>query len=145
MSNALRIELGWDVQQLSVLQQALKEQATLRGWEEALQAQLDLIAEELVVNVMTHGQEGRSASAGTGWVRFELTEVDGVIELTVSDNGVPYDPTKQAQPDLNASLEERERGGLGISFVRELADTFHYEYREGANVVTVRKRRDGPV
>ena len=43
-------------------------------------------------------------------------------------------------PDLNAPLEDRDLGGLGIHLVRSLMDHVSYSRDEDKNVLTVRKR-----
>lgn len=144
MPALISLQLEWDIQQLARLQQALQAHADVQEWDELLLGQINLIAEELVVNVMTHGHEGRNATAAPGWVRIELWEDDGCITLRVVDNGAAYDPTSQSAPDVDAPLDQRDRGGLGVFLVRELADSLQYQYDDGLNVVMVRKRRSAP-
>ena len=55
------------------------------------------------------------------------------------DDGKPYDPTLQPEPDVTQSAEEREIGGLGIFMVRKMADRVSYEYAQGRNVLTIEK------
>ena len=61
----------------------------------------------------------------------------GVLKLTFQDNGMPYDPLQAKEPDITASAEEREIGGLGIFMVRRMMDSVDYAYREGQNVLTL--------
>ena len=49
------------------------------------------------------------------------------------------DPTQAEDPDTNASLEEREIGGLGILQVRSMTDTQVYARIDGHNILTVSK------
>ena len=63
--------------------------------------------------------------------------VDVVISFT--DTGRPFNPLNESPPDLDASLEERQIGGLGIYIVREKMDEVSYEYREGKNILTMTK------
>ena len=60
--------------------------------------------------------------------------------LRFADNGRPYDPTEQADPDVTLSAEERDIGGLGIFMVKKTMDEIQYEYENGFNILTIQKR-----
>ena len=57
--------------------------------------------------------------------------------LVFSDDGVAFDPLKCDTPDVEAGIEARKAGGLGIFLVRKLAREVRYERRNGKNVLTV--------
>ena len=61
------------------------------------------------------------------------------IVLRFSDDGIPYDPTRTPDPDISLSAEERDFGGLGIYMVKKTMDSVDYVYRDGRNVLTVKK------
>lgn len=63
----------------------------------------------------------------------------GAIILTFIDRGVPYDPLAKEDPDTTLSLEEREIGGLGIFMVKKSMDEMTYEYKDGQNILRIRK------
>ena len=65
-------------------------------------------------------------------------EVRGDRELTISDDGKPFNPLELARPDVNAPLEDRKVGGLGVFIVRELSESVAYERHGGRNVLTLR-------
>ena len=54
----------------------------------------------------------RYSGATEAEVSCETAEDQVVLRFT--DNGRPYDPTKQEEPDTPLSAEERSIGGLGI-------------------------------
>ena len=56
-----------------------------------------------------------------------------------TDRGRPYNPLENAEPDISLPAEDRSEGGLGILLVRKTMDEVRYEYRDGANVLTIRK------
>lgn len=60
--------------------------------------------------------------------------------ITFIDNGVPYDPLAKADPDITLSAGEREIGGLGIYMVKKSMDDVSYEYRDGKNILKIRKK-----
>ena len=60
--------------------------------------------------------------------------------FTVTDGGIPFDPTSQAEADITSSVENRKIGGLGIHLVRQLMDEIHYSREEGKNILTLIKK-----
>lgn len=61
------------------------------------------------------------------------------VTITFSDGGIPYNPLSRAEPDITLSAEERGIGGLGIYLVKKSMDDVVYEYRDGKNVLTIKK------
>ena len=57
------------------------------------------------------------------------------VTVTLTDDGTPFDPFSQPEPDTTLSVEERPIGGLGIHLVREMMDDVSYQRRDGHNVV----------
>jgi len=99
--------------------------------------ELRLVAEEVVTNVAKYGFEpGRAAAME---VLLSLSEDTVVLEFR--DQGQPFDPLSQPAPDLDAPVEERPIGGLGLTLVRALVEEARYA-REGAtNVLRLVKKR----
>ena len=67
-----------------------------------------------------------------------LDVADGHVTATVVDDGSAFDPREAPLPDLDAPLEERQAGGLGMHLVRETMDEIDYRREDGRNVLTVR-------
>ena len=61
------------------------------------------------------------------------------VQRTFIDEGLPYDPLQKEDPDITLSAQDRKIGGLGIYMVKKTMDEFHYVYKDGKNIVTVRK------
>ena len=94
-------------------------------------AQVNVAVDEIFSNIARYS----GATAATLGCMAE----EGRITLRFSDNGRPYDPTQQADPDVSADLEDREIGGLGIFMVKKTMDNLHYEYADGLNILTMEK------
>lgn len=62
-----------------------------------------------------------------------------LIVLTTVDDGISFDPTAGAAPDIEAELDDRSIGGLGMFLVREMTDTQHYERTNGENCFRVER------
>jgi anti-sigma regulatory factor (Ser/Thr protein kinase) len=52
---------------------------------------------------------------------------------------LPYDPLKNKDPDITLSAEERQIGGLGIYMVKKSMDDITYEYKDGQNILKIKK------
>ena len=52
---------------------------------------------------------------------------------------MPYDPLAKDDPDVTLSAEDRQIGGLGIFLTKKLMDDMSYEYKDGKNILTLRK------
>ena len=62
------------------------------------------------------------------------------MKFTITDSGMPFDPTTKEDADTTLSAEDRPIGGLGIYLVRQLMDSMNYERINGKNVLTLRKK-----
>ena len=64
---------------------------------------------------------------------------DGICTITLSDNGIPYNPLEKVDPDVTLAAEDRQIGGLGIFMVKKSVDDMIYEYKDGQNILTMEK------
>lgn len=101
------------------------------------QMQLDIAVEELFVNIAHYAYV---PGEGTAEIGVSVGEIPGTAEIRFTDSGMPFDPTTRADPDVTLSAEERGIGGLGIFLVRKNTDEMRYEYKDGKNVTTIRKK-----
>lgn len=105
------------------------------GCNMKVMTQINIAAEEIFVNI-AHYAYGECE----GWAEIAAEVADGVAEITFIDGGTPYDPLARPDPDVTLSAEERGIGGLGIYIVKKSMDSVSYEYRDGRNILTMRKR-----
>jgi serine/threonine-protein kinase RsbW len=100
------------------------------------QARILLVLEELITNVAKYGYRNRAA--GNAEVLLQIDATHLIVEFI--DDGDPFDPLAAPPPDLEAPLEERDIGGLGIHIVRALADEVRYFRLEARNVIQFKRR-----
>lgn len=101
----------------------------------ALEFTLRLVLEELVVNVVNYAY----GEGGDGPLDITVENRDNAIVITLTDQGVPFNPLEQEAPDTDLPPEDRPIGGLGIFLVREMMDNVSYRYEDGRNILTVGK------
>ena len=100
------------------------------------QMQIDIAIDELFGNIAHYAY---NPEIGKATVRVEVIEDPLAVTITFIDNGVPYDPLAKADPDTTLSAEEREIGGLGIYMVKKSMDDITYEYKDGQNILKIKK------
>ena len=100
------------------------------------QMQIDIAIDELFGNIAHYAY---NPEIGQATVRVEVVEEPLSVVITFIDNGVPYDPLAKADPDTTLSAEERDIGGLGIYMVKKSMDDIAYEYKDGHNILKIKK------
>lgn len=100
------------------------------------QMQIDIAIDELFGNIAHYAY---NPETGPATVRVEVTDSPISVIITFIDHGIPYDPLKNEDPDITLSAEDREIGGLGIFMVKKTMDEITYEYKEGQNILRIRK------
>ena len=112
---------------------AVEEFAEQQSWSDEVVFKVNLVLEELVINVMTHG-----CPDGLAEIEVTLTSSDDLISISISDNGVAFDPLTDApEPEVTGSVEDRHVGGLGVHLVRTMMDDVSYRRELGRNHLTM--------
>lgn len=94
---------------------------------------LELALDEILTNQINYGYTDGEAHEILLDVRIEPPR----IRVEVSDDGVPFDPTSVSAPDLDAGIEDRQIGGLGMHFVRSLMSEVIYRRSGGWNILSI--------
>jgi serine/threonine-protein kinase RsbW len=97
---------------------------------------VQLAVDEALTNIITHAYEGQSG--GTITIRCKLIAPK---EFTVQlrDTGTPFNPDSVQNPDVEAPLEDRKVGGLGIYFIKRYIQTVKYRPNGKDNELTMTK------
>ena len=101
------------------------------GLEADLRHIVDLATEELFVNMVTYNTETDKD------IRIKMVRNGNGIEVSLTDCDVErFDPTRARTVDVNAPLDERVPGGLGLYLVLKMVDSIHYQYRDRQSKIT---------
>ena len=130
------LTLNATTENIPVVTDFVNEQLEAHGCSMKVQIQIDVAIDELFSNIARYAY---NPDIGPATVRVELTEEPLSVVVTFIDNGVPYDPLKNTDPDTSLSAEEREIGGLGVYMVKKSMDTVAYEYKDGQNELRITK------
>ena len=137
--NAIMV-LPADVKQLIHVYNFIHEELKRRNAPKSVYGPLDIAAEELFVNVC-HYAYPDSAAEDPGEVRigFEYEANPPSLTVTISDDGVPYDPLAKPDAVTPDNIADVPIGGLGILMAKRSVDDMFYERVGNSNVVTFRK------
>ena len=150
------ITLPNDVQTVPQLAEFVDQVCEEAGFDMVTTMQMNLAIEEAVVNVMNYAYPGATGNVDIEAVIQSGPAPDsvpgtvigsvpggfparGILTLTISDGGVPFDPTAKAEVDTTLSAEERNIGGLGIHLIRKIMDAISYERTNDRNILTLVK------
>ena len=112
---------------------AVGEFARADGWSSELEFKVELAVEELGLNIISYSGLKQEE---TFEMVIEATPQSVLIEF--SDSGIAFDPLREtASPDVDASLEERPIGGLGVFLCVALAESIHYRREADRNYLDV--------
>ena len=114
----------------------VEEQLEQYNCQMKAQMQIDIAIDELFSNI---AQYAYNPKTGKATVRVEVTENPMAVIITFIDNGVPYNPLAKTDPDVTLSADKREIGGLGIFMVKKSMDDISYEYKNGQNILKIKK------
>lgn len=129
------ITLDAVVENIPVVTEFVDRELEKAGCPLRAKTQIDIAIDEMFGNIAHYAYE---TGIGKATVRLELE--DGMATLVFLDQGVPYNPLENEEPDVTLSAEERRIGGLGIFMVKKTMDEIMYDYHDGWNMLTLRKR-----
>lgn len=99
---------------------------------------LDLVLEEALTNVIKYAY----ADDEEHDITISITIEDGTQTIRIEDDGVAFDPTQSADPDIDLSVEDRPIGGLGIFLINQIMDTVQYTREGDKNVFVMTKKME---
>lgn len=108
------------------------------------QYQVQLAVDEAFSNIVEHAYGGESDE------EIEVTCIlaDYGLTIKLKDCGVVFNPKDVPDPDLHAELQERQVGGLGLYFIRQLMDEVEFTFdkdvpgKHGCNLLRMVKFKE---
>ena len=128
--------IGNSLEELTRIAGMLDAFAREAGLEQGVVRSLNVVFDELLNNVISYGFDDDPAH----FIEVRLQASPERLKVTVTDDGIPFNPLMQATPDTSLSIEERAVGGLGIHIVKNLMDEVDYHRSVDRNVMTLIKR-----
>ena len=116
---------------LSAVEEFVEKQAL----PDALVMRVVVSLGEILSNVLSYGFEDDRPHRIDVFVEYAR----GEIAIEIIDDGKEFDPLSFPPPDLEADLDKRKIGGLGIHLVRNFMDRVRYARRDGRNHLSIAK------
>ena len=125
------LTLPGEIKSLQNIAEFVMEVAEEAGLEKKRIYRLRLAVDEIATNIVTHGYQESSLE---GDITIYADNDGQSLTITLEDAGIPYDPLNRPPPDdLDAPLDERQMGGLGVFLAKKNVDEFAYEFVNGHN------------
>lgn len=121
---------------IQIVTEFVDEQLEGFGCPMKAQSQIDIAIDELFGNIAHYAYK---PEVGPATVRVEVIESPLSVVITFIDHGVPYDPLANEDSDVSLPAEQRKIGGLGIYIVKKSMDEITYEYKNGKNILKIKK------
>lgn len=121
---------------LARVQAFVEECLKTAGCSLKTQMHIGVAVEEIFMNIAEYAY---APGKGSAIVRVVVSGSPAAAVITFIDRGTPYDPLARTDPDVTLPAEEREIGGLGVFMTKKLMDDVVYEYRDGQNILTLKK------
>lgn len=124
------------LEMLDLMMEWIQTHIDSMGFSSVDAKKIQLAMEEAIVNVICHAYKD-----GKGALELICNEYPRErILFTIMDKGPSFNPLLQSpKVSIESPLEDREEGGLGIFFIRELMDDVHYERQHPYNILTLVK------
>ncbi len=108
------------------------------GFSEDEIGDIVLAIDEACTNTIIHGLKRDSTRDFQLVIKWERDEID----VSIHEDGEPFEITYIEVPDPEASLEDRPVGGLGFFFIRKLMDEVESQIGEdGMKILRMVKRK----
>jgi anti-sigma regulatory factor (Ser/Thr protein kinase) len=107
-------------------------------WElsSALTMNVNLVIEEAVSNIIFYAFPDKNKHE----IKISISADNKILTIKIADEGIPFNPLEQKQPDINLPAEERPVGGLGIFLMSQIMDKMQYSRKGNENILTLKKK-----
>ena len=134
LSASCEIRIDNNLSEITRVADMVDDFAARHQFPEQVLFALNVVLDEIINNIISYGYE----DAGHHEIAVRVALRPGNVEAVVEDDGKPFDPLAAPAPDLTSA--QREPGGVGLHFVRNLMDEVTYTRRDGINHLRMMKR-----
>ena len=103
------------------------------------QYQIDLAVEEIYVNIANYAY---APDTGNVDIQFDVCGDPPLLEIQFIDEGNPFNPLDNPEPDITLTADDRDIGGLGVLMVKKSMDSVNYRFEDNKNILTIQKYQD---
>ena len=113
------------------IREFVRSKAAEAGLDKKRTYRLQLAVDEIAANIALHGYEEQGLA---GDIEVQAEVGPDRLTITLVDSAIPYDPFSRVMPsDLDAPLQDRAIGGLGVFLAINNVNEFLYRFNDGQN------------
>jgi serine/threonine-protein kinase RsbW len=135
MSQRFQITRAAELESLAVFRQFISDCCTSSNVPDGAVFDLKLAVDEACTNIIEHGYKGMDPGSIILALRVEPDRA--LVQIT--DFGHIFEPADAPKPDIEAALEDRPLGGLGLFLIYQTMDNIDYQSSEEGNTLTFTK------
>jgi len=135
MSQRFQITHAAELESLSVFRDFITECCAQYNISDDTVLELKLAVDEACTNIIEHGY--KDMDPGSIILSFRIESERILVQIT--DFGHQFEPEETPKPDLEAALEDRELGGLGLYLIYQTMDNINYQSSIEGNMLTFTK------
>ncbi|MEM9618040.1 MAG: ATP-binding protein [Pseudomonadota bacterium] len=125
-----------DIAEIACVTEFIEGYCAAQGAAPDVVFKFNLAVEEALVNTITYGYNDDACHV----IELEIAVQDGALVLSISDDAVAFNPLEAPLPNVDAPLEDRNVGGLGVYLIRTTMDDVQYARKDNKNKLTLTKR-----
>jgi sigma-B regulation protein RsbU (phosphoserine phosphatase) len=92
--------------------------------------------DEIINNIVSYGYNDKKEHE----IKITINITEDHLVVSIEDDAIAFNPLNLASPDTDASIEDREIGGLGVHMVKKLMDNVSYKRYIKKNLTTLYKK-----
>lgn len=118
------LTLAAELANLAAIGEFVTRLAAEAGLDNRQSYAVQMAVDEACSNIVEHAYIGQSG----GEINISGQIVAAGLEITLLDQGRPFDPDNIPRLNPSAPLEERRRRGMGLFFIEQLMDRVEYQF-----------------
>jgi len=135
MLKRFQITRAAELESLNIFRKFITECCEKNTIERNIVLEIKLAVDEACTNIIQHGY--KDLNPGSIILSFRIEE--NLILVQITDFGHVFEPVKATQPNIEAALEDREMGGLGLFLIYQTMDNIDYQSSVECNTLTFTK------
>jgi serine/threonine-protein kinase RsbW len=133
--NKVSFKLKSKLSELDTLCRNLEKFGQTIGLSSKCMFEANLALDELFTNIISYGFNDNQEHT----IKVTISHQNNKLIFLIEDDGIPFNPTKVDEPDLECTIEECKIGGLGIHLAKNLMDEVCYQRCKEKNILTLKK------
>lgn len=121
---------------IDFIQDFIRRKLMSYGCEKKAMMQIRLAVEEIFVNIISYAYR---PDVGKAEIYVEVNEIPLSVMIQFMDSGKPFDPLARPDADTSGKMFMERPGGFGILLVKKTMDSVDYEYKDGKNILSIKK------